>query len=332
MEENMQVRVSTAKACFSRMGAALVAMAIAVTVVQVVLLIFVNVLVQMGVTMAQATWVSWLVTFLPVYGAGVPLALVILKKLPADQGEQTNLGAGRFVSLVLMCFPIMYIGNVVGNVASSLLSSGQAENALVDMVSEINIWKALVLAVVAPIVEEFLFRKQLIDRCVRYGEKTAILFSALTFALFHMNLFQFFYAFGLGLLFAYAYVRTRCLRYSIVMHMVVNFTGSVLAPLVLSQVDVEALSNLNLQAVDETLLAQVLPGLMLYMGYILLYLVVVIVGLVLLVVKRKKLVFMPAAEELPKEERLRAVYGNVGVIVFVALCVLMIVGNLIPMI
>lgn len=331
MEENMQVRVSTAKACFSRMGAALVVMAIAVTVVQVILLIFVNVLAQMGVAMAQATWVSWLVTFLPVYGVGVPLALGILKKLPADQGERTTLGAGRFVSLVLMCFPIMYIGNVVGNVASSLLSSGQAENALVDMVSEINVWKALVLAVVAPIVEEFLFRKQLIDRCVRYGEKTAILFSALTFALFHMNLFQFFYAFGLGLLLAYAYVRTRSLRYPIVMHMVVNFTGSVLAPLVLSQVDVEALSNLNPQAIDETALAQVLPGLMIYMGYMLLYLVVVIVGLVLLIVKRKKLVFMPAAEELPKEERLRTVYGNVGVIVFVALCVLMIVGNLIPM-
>ena len=50
------------------------------------------------------------------------------------------------------------------------------------------------------------------------------------FGLFHLNLFQFFYAFGLGLMFGYVYMRTSQLRYSIVMHMIINFNGSVLAP------------------------------------------------------------------------------------------------------
>ena len=56
----------------------------------------------------------------------------------------------------------------------------------------------------------------------RYGEKTAIVFSALAFALFHMNLFQFFYAFGLGLIFGYVYTRTSRLRYSVLMHMLID--------------------------------------------------------------------------------------------------------------
>ncbi len=61
------------------------------------------------------------------------------------------------------------------------------------------------------------FRKEIIS-LRRYGEKTAIMFSALAFALFHMNVFQFFYAFGLGLMFGYVYTRTSRLRYSVAMH------------------------------------------------------------------------------------------------------------------
>ena len=44
-----------------------------------------------------------------------------------------------------------------------------------------------------------------------------------------MNLFQFFYAFLLGLMFGYVYTRTSKLRYSTAMHMIINFNGGVLA-------------------------------------------------------------------------------------------------------
>lgn len=331
METNMQERVSQAKRCFSRLGGALVVMAVAILVIQVLLAVVMEVLVQLGVEAVRAPWVSWLMTFLPIYLVGFPLAMAVLKKLPVERGEQTRLKAGKVVILVFMCFFVMYVGNLVGNVVSALFSGGQAENALVGMVSEINIWKALTVAVVAPVLEEYLFRKQLIDRCVQYGEKTAILFSGLTFGLFHMNLFQFFYAFGLGVLFAYVYVRTRSLRYPIVMHMAVNVTGAVLAPLVLAQVDLEALSKFDPQVADEALLAQILPGLALYLVYLLIYMCMVVAGLVLLVVYRKKVRFTPASQELAKGDRLRAAVGNVGVIAFGVLCLVMIVLNLIPM-
>ena len=52
-----------------------------------------------------------------------------------------------------------------------------------------------------------------------------------------MNVFQFFYAFGLGLMFGYVYTRTSRLRYSVAMHMLINLNGSVLAPLVIQQID-----------------------------------------------------------------------------------------------
>ena len=89
------------------------------------------------------------------------------------------------------------------------------------------------------------------------------------FALFHLNLFQFFYAFGLGLMFGYVYMRTSQLRYSIVMHMIINFNGSVLAPWVLSQVDLEALATTDTTdaAAAQALLTQNGAGMMLVSGY-----------------------------------------------------------------
>ena len=95
-----------------------------------------------------------------------------------------------------------------------------------------------------------------------------------------------------------------------------------------SQLNVDALSNL--QTMDEATLAAVAPGLLLFLGYMLLYLVLVVVGLVLLVVKRKQVEFHPTAEELPREGRFGVVYGNVGMIVFLVLCAISVVLNLIP--
>lgn len=79
-------------------------------------------------------------------------------------------------------------------------------------------------------LEELFFRKALISHMKPYGEKTAVILSALMFGLFHGNFSQVFYAFFLGLLFGYVFVKTEKLRYSLMLHMIINFLGSVLAP------------------------------------------------------------------------------------------------------
>lgn len=331
MEENMQMRTSAAKACFSRLGGALVLIAVLTAVVQVLLGLLVGVVLEvLKMDMNSVPWLMWVVLFVPIYVVGFPVGLAAIKRMPVEQGEQVRLRPGKFISILLMCFPVMYVGNVVGNVLSMLLSGGAAENGLVTLATDTSLLKVLVMVVLAPWMEEYVFRKQIMDRCVRYGEKTAVVFSAIAFGLFHMNLFQFFYAFGLGLIFAYVYLRTRCLRYSVIMHMVINFMGSVVGPWVVSQLDLETLSNLSAQTLDEATLAAVLPGVMLYLGYVFLQLGLVVVGLVLFFLKRKQVQFAPASEELPRENRIRVVYGNVGMMVFVIVCIISIVLNLLP--
>ena len=105
---------------------------------------------------------------------------------------------GEFIPLFIICIPVMYLGNIIGMVLSAGVTDGQATNRINDLVLGGNEWvNALFVGLLAPICEEWLSASRSSPVCAGTG-KTAIVFSALAFALFHMNLFQFFYAFGLG--------------------------------------------------------------------------------------------------------------------------------------
>ena len=317
------------KQVFSRVGLAMLTFLGSASVLQIVFSVVIGVAQELGAAWADADWLKWLVTFIPMYAFGFPLCLVVMKTAPkAADTRDVKLGGKNFFILLLMCFPIMYAGNLIGTLLSLLFSGSNAENPLMNYAYDTSIIKVLVMVFIGPFAEEYVCRKMVIDRCRPYGEKTAILFSAVTFGLFHGNLYQFFYAFGLGLLFAYVYTRTGRLRYSCLMHMVINFFGSVLAPWVVSSVDLEALSDMTAILTNEAALAEILPGLLLYLGYFLLLIGLSVTGLVLLIVKAKRFVFQPAALELEAGSRFRTVYLNVGFILFFVICLGLIVASL----
>ena len=82
-------------------------------------------------------------------------------------------------------------------------------------------------AVVPAFAEELLFRGMLISNIRPYGEKGAILISALAFGLMHQNMIQFIYATVAGLALGYIYVKTRSLWTVIVVHFANNFVSIV---------------------------------------------------------------------------------------------------------
>jgi membrane protease YdiL (CAAX protease family) len=312
------------------MAGALFVIALVSAVLQIVAGVLVYLLMtEHDVLSSDNSWVQWVATFVPLYVFAIPLGLLLMRRVPAEAREPSPLAGSDFLTFLLMCFPILYGGNLIGTVLSLLLSSGTAENGLLEYANETSIVKVVVMVVLAPLIEEFVFRKQIIDRCGRYGEKTAILFSALTFGLFHMNLYQFFYAFGLGLIFAYVYTRTRRLRDSFALHAIINCVGSVVAPWVMSLLDTDALEQLKNAGEDAMeILRPALPGLLLFLVYVLALFVLSMIGLVLLIVKRKNLIFFPASAELPREHRARTVYCNAGFLVFLLFCLAMCVMNL----
>ena len=296
-EENL-VSIQEAKSCFSKLGWALFAMTLCPILIQLLMGMVASVLYVLGLDLLSNPWFVWAVSSLPLYVVGVPIFLLLIRSVPTHAQPQSQLPASRFLVLLLICFPVTYLGNVIGSLLSAALSGGTAQNGIETYITDGGFLALFTTIIVAPVVEEFVFRKQLLDRCGRYGEKTAMVFSALTFGLFHMNFYQFFYAFGAGLILAYVYLRTRSLRYPVLIHMIINFLGSAV-PLFMMSRWIE--------------------------GYLLVDLGLAVAGLVAAVVHRKRFSLSPAPCELPREGRAKTVYGNAGFLLFALFCGVMFV-------
>lgn len=304
------------KRAFSRLGFSLCAILALATLFQILLTVGVAIVEELVMApwndFEIPDWVQWLVIFLPIYLVGMPVGYLLMKKVPATSAEPQKLGGKQFWLYALMCMPLMYGGNVIGSLMQALLSGGQASSGIEILALDTSPLKVVFLVILAPIFEEFIFRKQLIDRTVCYGEKTAVLFSALMFALFHTNIQQFFYALGLGWIFGYVYLKTCDLRYSTLLHIMVNFLGTVVAPLVMSLCNLEA---------DDSGLFGDMTGLWPMVIYGMLLISLSIAGLVVLIAYRKNFIYQPTELELPKGNRFKVVYCNAGVIVFALLSV-----------
>lgn len=279
-------------------------------------------------------WVTYVGSGVPLYLIAMPIAVMLMGKSTVIETRKFDMKPGLFFKLLLMCLPMMWAGSVFGSMLSMVLSNGEATDRVADLAMQTNIWNVVFLVIVGPIFEEWLFRKQLIDHTRKYGEKTSILLSGLAFGLFHMNLFQFFYAFLLGLMFGYVYTRTSKLRYSTAMHMIINFNGGVLAPWVLTRVDLdqlekvsEAAENGNAAAMEQWA-SQNVEGLAIMLVYFVLYGAVILAGFVLLIRNFKKFEFYTAPEELPRGTRAKTVCGNVGMIMFIMVTCMLTAVNL----
>ena len=277
-------------------------------------------------------WLGWAANFVPLYLIAMPTCILSLRRSPKHVPASGALGLKNFFVFLLMSFALMYLGNLVGTGLSHILTQGTSQNPLETMVQDLNLIKILILVVIAPLTEEYLFRKQLIDHTVHYGEWIAALLSAVSFSLFHMNLYQMVYAFALGLLWSYVYIRTGRLRYSVCLHMIVNFFGSVAAPTVLKLVDLDALTQISANDANAmTQMAEVLPGLLVYLGYALLILGLAISGFILLLTYfiKKRFFFRRGEVSLTAGQMLKTVYCNPSMIIFILLCLVMTVFALI---
>lgn len=255
-----------------------------------------NILVVVGVVM-------------PMYVIGFPLAFLIMKN-GGDKRviEKKRMKPLHFFVAFLISYVFIWVGNLIGLAVTfgiGVLKGAPVSNDLNMVVSDTNIWIIIIyMVLIGPIFEELLLRKMLCDRVIKYGQGTAILLSGLLFGLFHGNFNQFFYACLIGGFLAFIYVKTGNVKYTIGLHMMINFMGSVPGGLILKNIDLE---NLSL----ETLTG---PAMILLMLYVLLVYAILIAGFVLLLINRSKLKADAGEIVLEKKERNRIVFGNPGMI------------------
>lgn len=316
--------LDTAKKHFSKLGLGTFAILGIGTVAQILL---VSVITVAWPQWAEHSWGMWLVTFAPLYLVAVPIGLLILRKAPAKPLEKRSIKPGRYIVAAIISIFMMYAGNIFGTIVTTLLqllSGVSAGNPIISYASDDSMLpKVLFMVILAPVIEEYVFRKQLIDRMHIYGEKLAVVTSAMMFGLFHGNLSQMFYAFTLGLVFGYVYLKTGKLRYSIGLHMFINFLGSVIAPLFLEKLAVLDTA----ETMDMAALEPALPWLLGFVAYTFTLIGLAVTGLVLLCINKRRISYTQAELELPKGSRFKTVYGNVGMLLLIISCAALILIN-----
>ena len=330
METNV---TTTAKKYFSRIGLTLFLGSLLIYAVQIVAMA----ISQNIPAIAENGTLSFLVAMLPMYVIAFPIIFWAFKKIPSQMsGEKQKMSILQILAAFCTCYALVYLGNIIGSLLVSIVSifkQGSVNNLVMDITTTVHpVVSFLILVVCAPIMEELLFRKTIIDRTASYGEGISLVFSGLVFGLFHGNLAQFVYAFCLGIILAYIYLKTRNILYTIILHIMINFPAAVLAPIIMKKSGItEVLSTLGENASSAELLSALSEntgGLMLYGGYTCLLLCIVILGIILFFFNRKKLSLNTGEVTIEKGQRFKTMVLNVGMILYCIFWIAMIILQL----
>ena len=113
------------------------------------------------------------------------------------------------------------------NMLSQLFAKNEISNAIYGITKLIPVWLGvLIIGCLPAFVEEFLFRGIIYSAFRKRSALTAIVVSALTFGLMHMNFNQIMYAVYLGVLFALVLEATGSLFSTMLLHMLFNATNT----------------------------------------------------------------------------------------------------------
>lgn len=278
---------------------------------------------------------TFIFTMLPMYVISFPIIFALLKRIPVQiSGEKKIMKPSHFFMAFLICYAMMYVSNFAGSIITTvinLITRNTNPNSLLDLTVQLHPAVIfLIMVIAAPIMEELLFRKFLIDRTAGYGDGISIFLSGLMFGLFHGNLNQFIYAFALGAFFGFIYIKTRNLLYTIILHMIINFLGGFVSTLLLKasgylELIQEGFTNLNSQWLLEHLV-----GLAFFLLYAMGLLVLVILGIVFFAINQHKFVLVPGEITVEKRQRIKIVVLNIGMILYCIFWIGMIIYQLIP--
>ncbi|MBQ4140471.1 MAG: CPBP family intramembrane metalloprotease [Clostridia bacterium] len=263
-------------------------------------------------------------------------AALFLLRVPRYAPTRKKISVKGFGAVVLIAFGVSYVGNTVSRFLINLVyafSGIEITDRVSAAISAVEPWQVILCTVLlAPIMEEFLFRKLLIDRLYRHGELLAILVSAAFFGLFHQNVYQIAGAAGAGLVLGYLYCKTGSYLAVTLLHMIYNLIGVIPVFLSARVSDYAGMSAEELAALPPELAADynsAMAALLAYSGVIM---AINIVGIVLIIVFRKKIVIEKNAPALLESDKRDIVLRAPGIVAAGVIMIVLTVVSIIQMI
>lgn len=277
----------------------------------------------------------WSVQILCMYVLSYPIFHSLTKHLPRrDKSEKVRLGFFEFIGIFIATEGVMLLGSILANVVNTLINEYlgiTVEDTTSELIMNSPLWLViLVVVIIGPIFEELIFRKTYVDAIGKYSSSLAIFISGASFALFHGNITQVIYTFGAGLMLAWVYTKTKNIIYPIIMHMLLNFFGSIPSMLIMdsynkvgSMSDEELLAGLEDPALASDIMKVLGVSLMQY-GFI-------IIGIILLIsmlVRGKFKLDRSGEVRLPFGYKVRGLVFNRGTLLFLIYSAVTILSNL----
>ena len=272
---------------------------------------------------------------------GTLVLLIGLRKLPKTKIEKHSLKFGQLTLLILMMYGLTQIGSVMGLPIHLALSAfsiseegdlGTLGNLLVGSDSIVRI---ITVGILPAIFEELLFRKFLIDRTIRYGEFVSCAMSGIMFGLWHGNFQQFFFAFFIGVLFSFVYIRTGRIIYTMILHASLNVVTSSITTNLLGKL-MEAMGydlstgTISEPALDSAAMSKLVPLILLTFLWIMVIAGIQIAGVILVIVKRKKFKLVAREGEPSRKTIIHTLTHNVTTWVFFSFALLLFVYYYLP--
>ncbi|MBQ6585501.1 MAG: CPBP family intramembrane metalloprotease [Coriobacteriales bacterium] len=260
------------------------------------------------------------------YAIAIPISLLVFRNIGHFDLPKSNMGIPQLIGWLGIC---LLVGFVVATATDwvldgfyTIIGSDMTSNEFMDdLFGGMSPFFFFFVAFLGPIIEEYIFRYHVIRRTVGFGQKNAVLFSALLFGLFHGNLSQCFYTFAIGLVLGYVYVRTGKLRYTIALHIGNNLLSCII------QVGQESVMNngaIDIANIGDLQLFQMLfsgqlpmdAGMVCLLVGTGLYYLLILVGIICIVPFCLRIKFSPQTFELAKGTRFKTMILNPGFIVF----------------
>ena len=276
---------------------------------------------------------------------GTLVLSIVLRKLPKVKLEKRKLKFKQLFLLIMMMYGLTQVGSMMGIPVDTILSlpsslASDSEDVFKELQNNIifssnTFIRIITVGILPPVFEELLFRKFMIDRTMRHGEFISCAMSGLMFGLWHGNFQQFFFAFFVGVLFAFVYIRTGNIIYTMILHASMNLVTSTVTVELLNEllkrigVDLES-GSFNTNMDYETLAESVFPILMLILLWLMILLGFQIAGFVMLIVKRRNFKLVPIVGEPGRKVILHKLTHSVEMWIFFSFAILLFVYSYLP--
>lgn len=252
-----------------------------------------------------------LISEIAMYGCAFPVFYLWIRRFSKwGMEKKKTLPMGTFFLWLLFSFGMSYLGNIIGQIlmyAVTVVTGTPIENPVNIMIQELNIGSLFFyVVIIAPLMEELIFRKLLIDRIIPYGQKAAVIISGIAFGLFHGNFYQFFYACFLGMIFAYIYTKTGTMWYGVAIHAIINFAGGIVSAFALTQLK---------EGSPVAMLVLMLYGILMIVS--------ILAAIVLLCIFAPKTSFFPGWSEEAGKGLWKKMLFTPGVLLYVIMCIIM---------